>query len=134
MQSFMQGGSPITHRGGHIDGLSARRQEAWGVQKQEARDKLREGAALYFKENRGSVPSAGMLWEAFKAVLRGKAQALTGVARKEMRLQCIAMEIEVMELEGLALASRDPEDRDKLKLRVGRSPYPFMPMTYSYMF
>ncbi|KAJ1205745.1 hypothetical protein NDU88_001172 [Pleurodeles waltl] len=39
------------------------------------------------------------------------------MARKETLLKCATMKREVMELEGLALASSDPEDRDKLKLK-----------------
>ncbi|KAJ1198649.1 hypothetical protein NDU88_002488 [Pleurodeles waltl] len=71
----------------------------------------------FFKKNRGTVPSASTLWEDFKVVLRGQAQALTGVARKETGLHCAAMEREVKELKGLTLASGDPEDWDQLKLR-----------------
>ncbi|KAJ1216538.1 hypothetical protein NDU88_004139 [Pleurodeles waltl] len=40
-----------------------------------------------------------------------------GVARKETRLQCTAIEREVGKLEGITLASGDPEDWEKLKLR-----------------
>ncbi|KAJ1162910.1 hypothetical protein NDU88_003374 [Pleurodeles waltl] len=74
------------------------------------------------QEIRGSPAKAqwrggSMLREAFKAFLRGQAQVLTWVERKEMRLQRAAMEREVVEMEGLALASGDPEDQDKLKLR-----------------
>ncbi|KAJ1091370.1 hypothetical protein NDU88_004497 [Pleurodeles waltl] len=46
-----------------------------------------------------------------------EAKALTGVAWKETQLQCAAIEREVMELEGLALASGDPQDQGKLKLK-----------------
>ncbi|KAJ1215058.1 hypothetical protein NDU88_002668 [Pleurodeles waltl] len=59
------------------------RLDIWGLKVEGVREKLRKGASLYFTENQGTVASAGALWEAFKTVLRGQAQAALGVTRKE---------------------------------------------------
>ncbi|KAJ1127574.1 hypothetical protein NDU88_005973 [Pleurodeles waltl] len=85
---------------GHVD--------AWGFEDKDTRDSLREGAALYFKENRGSVSSAGTLWEAFRAVLRRQEQALIEVTKKESQLKCAAFARDVVRLEEVALTSGIP--------------------------
>ncbi|KAJ1166154.1 hypothetical protein NDU88_006563 [Pleurodeles waltl] len=47
----------------------------------------------------GTVDSPYVLCEAFKAVLRGKAQALIGGMKKERNLECDRLEAEIRDLE-----------------------------------
>ncbi|KAJ1147887.1 hypothetical protein NDU88_000728 [Pleurodeles waltl] len=92
---------------------------ARGVDKEclRVRECLREGASLYVSENKDSVLSWWTLREAFKIVLRGQAQAVLGVVKKEMRLACTTIEKDIVSLEARVLSSSDPEDREQLRLR-----------------
>ncbi|KAJ1088183.1 hypothetical protein NDU88_001342 [Pleurodeles waltl] len=93
------------------------RLDVWGLKEPGVREKLWDGASLYFAENQGTVALAGTLWEAFKTVLRGQAQASLWVTGKEMRLACATIEKDIVSLEATTLASNNPEDHEKLQLR-----------------
>ncbi|KAJ1150343.1 hypothetical protein NDU88_003137 [Pleurodeles waltl] len=71
----------------------------------------------YIGPRRKGPRETQLAWGSQEGVLQGQAQALMGVARKEMQMQCAANEREVMELKGIALALGDPKDWGKIKLR-----------------
>ncbi|KAJ1082892.1 hypothetical protein NDU88_003055 [Pleurodeles waltl] len=76
-----------------------RKIDPWFLKDRGFREKLHEETGAYFVENQGPVVSPFVLWEAFRAVLRGKAQALTGVWKNERNLKCARLEAEILDLE-----------------------------------
>ncbi|KAJ1144986.1 hypothetical protein NDU88_011278 [Pleurodeles waltl] len=80
---------------------------------------MQERTPQYFREDKGTVASQCILWEAFKMVLRGHAQASIGGIRKERILQCIALEMEIatFEAEVLSVGQPSPEQSHRLQLR-----------------
>ncbi|KAJ1103613.1 hypothetical protein NDU88_001034 [Pleurodeles waltl] len=73
------------------DDLSPR-VDPWYLKDRVLRDRVRIEVDQYFQDIVGTVESACVLWEDFKAVQRGQGQALTGGTRKEQRLKCESLE------------------------------------------
>ncbi|KAJ1160426.1 hypothetical protein NDU88_000928 [Pleurodeles waltl] len=88
--------------------------DPWYLRDQVIREQLWEGTDLFFKENVGSVSFRCTLSEAFKAVLRGQAQALIGGKKKENTLQIEALEREVGTLQDQLPGDGSEELRQRL--------------------
>lgn len=91
--------------------------DPWQIQDPKFRDKIREGSDFYFKENAGLVDSHLIIWEAYKVVLRGPAQALIGSKRKEKSLQIRSIEQEMLQMEAEVIGGANADQLHRLALR-----------------
>lgn len=84
--------SPLLMRVGGGRRLPQWRLNAWELRDETVAEELRVNSQLYFTENEVSVPSAVTLWEAYKAVLRDRAQNILAHKRKRATNQLEELE------------------------------------------
>ncbi|KAJ1106518.1 hypothetical protein NDU88_003919 [Pleurodeles waltl] len=90
------------------------RLDAWSLRDTEIQEKLREG--MDPTENRCSVSSSRVLWEAFKSLIRGQAQAIIGARRKDTQLEYTVTERDIAQLEEGVRDLGKPEEHHELRL------------------
>lgn len=91
--------------------------DAWHFHDREMVEQLKEGSHLYFEENRDSVQSHITLWEAYKTVFRGQAQALIGAKKKEEALYVHRLEDDILGMEQAHGENPSAELRHRLQLK-----------------
>lgn len=80
---------------------------AWALKDQQIAKELRVEMDLYFKDNYGSVQSAITLWEAFKAVLRDRAQNIIAHHKRQKLHDLQSLESKLLELENTGAPTPD---------------------------
>lgn len=90
----------------------------WHLRVSHTRAALTRDTNLYFKENEGSVSSPSVLWEAYKAVIRGVILAQISGQRKEKNATLTILEKQILQLEITLRAHNTAECRQNLALKI----------------
>lgn len=90
----------------------------WHLKSPQVRTQLLKDTTFYFQENEGTVSSSGVLWEAYKTVIRGSVLGSIAGLRKEKCAVATHLEEQILNLERQLLEHDSEDTRHNLKIKT----------------